>query len=480
MIKALSTIGVAAVLSFLSAACSLDTTPVNGKQRCSTGLESRCGKGFWCAEDGYCWLRGTSPPAMPEDSQSDIPGPEIPDANIQNGADKNYGRDGSGLADLKEAVSCKAGTKLCNGLCESTDSPTIGCGEESCEPCQVTSSSLIAVCEKQRCAAVCSNNRFDCNMLKADGCEVDLSADPANCGKCSHTCESGSCDDGLCKPKALVTGEDGPLGIVAAGDRIFWSLPFKGKVRSVQKSGGVDILDVASDQRKPSWFTADSTHIFWTNRSVDKQYTGSIWKANLDGTSPRVLIGELRFPDRVALRGDEIVWTTGGTQGSVFIAKRADGSVPAQVGGYQDLTGPVVALNDWIIWTFAGGVQSLLHPRAEGGSVSKYPIDGTGIAASRIYVYWTEGASTIRRALPNLSEAADFVQTTSPPYSLVFDEGWLYWTVPTAGLIQGAQEGDRKIHTFAKGQGGPTGLAVDGRYLYWTNNKGGEIMRVER
>jgi hypothetical protein len=42
-------------------ACSLDTAPENGKQRCADPPSAPCTDGFHCGDDGRCWRVGTGP-----------------------------------------------------------------------------------------------------------------------------------------------------------------------------------------------------------------------------------------------------------------------------------------------------------------------------------------------------------------------------------------------------------------------------------
>jgi hypothetical protein len=59
-----------------------------------------------------------------------------------------------------------------------------------------------ARCEVGRCAYACEPGFADCDGDPANGCEVDLRADPANCGRCASRCDpangTGACRAGVC------------------------------------------------------------------------------------------------------------------------------------------------------------------------------------------------------------------------------------------------------------------------------------------
>ena len=62
----------------------------------------------------------------------------------------------------------------------------------------------IADCDGGVCTlGFCERDRDDCNLVEADGCEIDLNVDRDNCGVCARDCTSGpqsiaACDAGEC------------------------------------------------------------------------------------------------------------------------------------------------------------------------------------------------------------------------------------------------------------------------------------------
>ncbi len=108
-------------------------------------------------------------------------------------------------------VACAAGTKRCGGSCVGVDDPAFGCVDTTCSPCSIAGGT--ATCAAGACTLTgCAPGFGDCNGVAADGCEVDLLDDPANCGACGNAClvanATASCDAGLCAVAACDAGFD--------------------------------------------------------------------------------------------------------------------------------------------------------------------------------------------------------------------------------------------------------------------------------
>ncbi len=68
----------------------------------------------------------------------------------------------------------------------------------------------IAACGQGTCRVACDSGFADCNATVSDGCEVNVQADPSNCGACGTTCDfanaSGNCNQGTCEMGACDPG----------------------------------------------------------------------------------------------------------------------------------------------------------------------------------------------------------------------------------------------------------------------------------
>ncbi len=102
-------------------------------------------------------------------------------------------------------ASCTAGFRDCdmvtaNGCEVDTGNDPANCG--ACKNiCALPNAS--AACSGGACTvAMCAPPFADCDLMAADGCEVDLNTDTANCGACGHVCSlanaAASCSNGAC------------------------------------------------------------------------------------------------------------------------------------------------------------------------------------------------------------------------------------------------------------------------------------------
>lgn len=128
------------------------------------------------------------------------------DGNGNVGAENCKSRD-----DLKKPETCNGKDDNCDGQTDEgfdlkADVANCGACGNACKVAHGTPG-----CKDGACfVASCDVGFDDCNHDYKDGCEADLNADTANCGKCLGNCNLGfaspKCDKGICKVDKCVEG----------------------------------------------------------------------------------------------------------------------------------------------------------------------------------------------------------------------------------------------------------------------------------
>lgn len=72
---------------------------------------------------------------------------------------------------------------LCGNACVNTQTDPLHCGT-TCTPC-VARANQTSLCTNGTCSFPCNSGFGDCNGVSTDGCEVDLTTNDLNCGRCN-------------------------------------------------------------------------------------------------------------------------------------------------------------------------------------------------------------------------------------------------------------------------------------------------------
>ncbi len=113
---------------------------------------------------------------------------------------------------------CKDGA--CRGRCVDLTNDVHHCGAcgEACllhvdaDPVSSEIPFARSTCDYSTCVSRCIEGRADCNESLVDGCEVDISSDPKNCGACGHVCDAvpgQACVAGQCTIEPCVEDAGG-------------------------------------------------------------------------------------------------------------------------------------------------------------------------------------------------------------------------------------------------------------------------------
>jgi hypothetical protein len=110
--------------------------------------------------------------------------------------------------DLQNGM-CPADRKVCDDQCQPVNRSNLGCARPGCAPCSLPHAVAVCSLDGQCAIGTCQNEYRDCDPAQA-GCETDTDHDPDNCGDCNRVCgdvpnavrgcTSGNCTVGGCSP----------------------------------------------------------------------------------------------------------------------------------------------------------------------------------------------------------------------------------------------------------------------------------------
>jgi hypothetical protein len=101
-------------------------------------------------------------------------------------------------------VACLAGFSDCdadpaNGCEVAVENDPANCGACAVD-CGAVANTSESSCVTGFCEIVSCDAGFgNCNAVHADGCEANLDSDLENCGECAAVCSDGVCADGHCQ-----------------------------------------------------------------------------------------------------------------------------------------------------------------------------------------------------------------------------------------------------------------------------------------
>jgi virginiamycin B lyase len=200
-------------------------------------------------------------------------------------------------------------------------------------------------------------------------------------------------------------------------------------------------------------------------------------------------------PGRAACTGGYVYWSN--TLGPVL--KPGDGMIgrACQDGGDVNqkfitgasLPGMILVYRGYLYWAniapIRNGAGTIGRARLNGTDVNEKFITGAsfadGITAAGDYLFWTNHTGTIGRArLDGTDVNQKFIKTAQPngPDAVVAGSGHLYWA-NDYNIGRANLNGTGVNQNFiADPKDAPAGLAVNARYIYWTNEYHNTIGRA--
>ncbi len=372
---------------------------------------------------------------------------------------------GWGDCDGKSETGCETDTKSSAQHCG-------GCFAE-CGPY----ANAVASCVASACKMTCNAGWQSCNGIQADGCEINLKTDPSHCGACWHGCQGATCVDGKCQPIDVATSQDRPTGIALNDTSIFWatqgSSGATGTVRMRSKTG-TSTVTIGSSLAAPQGVSANNTTVAWANAGVGA-VAGSIQYADLTAAGNPVSTSASGQTGAFGLflYSGSVAWT----RNSDVFAKKLAVTTISTIATSQSTPLGISQDASFIYWATAAGI------RRGGVNKSVEVVVSTSAAAWDValddtHVYWTSTASTYRAPKTAFATAQDLSQGAgSQGRGIAVHDGIVYWCAGSS--IWKVPVGGGTAIEIVKNLQNPWDIAVDGTFVYWTENvSGGAVRKV--
>jgi hypothetical protein len=222
-------------------------------------------------------------------------------------------------------------------------------------------------------------------------------------------------------------------------------------------------------------------HLYWANNGNGTYNTGTIMRANPDGTGVTTLDTGQSFTEGLAVNSSHLYWANMVLAGPIAWAN-PDGSNPATLEPNQNFPDGVAVDSNYVYWaeSFGGQIDAgtIMRDNLTGGN--PIPLitgltDPAWVAVNSTYIYWSESfGGTIMRANLNGTNPTTVETGQNFPYGVAVNSSHLYWandgSSPDTGTIMEANLDGTNPTTLETSQASPAGVALDSSHLYWADS----------
>jgi hypothetical protein len=301
---------------------------------------------------------------------------------------------------------------------------------------------------------------------------VGLGTDPAHCGACGHDCLGGKCTSGLCAPVVVASGQAGPQAIAVDVQNIYWANHDDGHVFAAGKSGA-SLTVLMNGLVKPDAIAVDSQSIYTT-----QEISPPVETTPAAGGGPVTSVSTVPFGAvAMAVDATDVYWISAS---DLFRTGKTGGAsldlLSGQVGAWA------MVVDDLFVYaTFSTGE---LRKIAKTGNTTSVLWRGTqprGIALTTSHACLVDSSAGTVLRVPKIGGPSETLASgQGGPTGIAAEPGWVYWTNYVAGTVMKVSLTNLATTKLAASQVGPWGIAVDATTVYWTNRDGGQVMKVAK
>ncbi|MBI5537357.1 MAG: hypothetical protein HY898_31835 [Deltaproteobacteria bacterium] len=422
-------------------------------------------------------------------------------------ASPEVGQDGDAS---KPDASCGPTLKLCNGACVAVNDPSYGCAPDSCGPC--TAPHGTASCANEKCTiSICESGWADCDGNPSNGCETSTIDDLSNCGGCAMSCSfphaDAKCSGGVCSVSVCNMGfsdcdanpangcevalQIDPANCGACGTQC--ATPHA-QAACYGAKCAVGACDVGWDNCNNDAGDGCETNISSdpVHCSACNVYCTEPPNASAACTAGQCSLGACNAGfancDANGANGCEVntltdatncgacgnVCGTGGCQAGQCSAPTTP--VVVSTGGANPYDIAVDAQN--VYWSSASGVSRA--PKTGGSPVVLTPgASANGIAIDALRVYFSDNVEFAIKSVPlGGGTVTTLWSGSSHPWRLTTNGTSVFFTDDSASTVNKVPTTGGAMTVIASGQTGAAGIARDSTSLYWTTQTDGTVMKM--
>jgi hypothetical protein len=281
----------------------------------------------------------------------------------------------------------------------------------------------------------------------------------------------------------IATGQHTPWWIVVDGINAYWTNFASGDIVQMALDGGAPTILTNVGSNNANGMAVSATTIYWTNFTAN-----TVESIPIGGGSVKTIASGEYSPQFMTVDQNNVYWAYNGKfvgSGGV-VAAPLDGGPAVQL-VTSDLPLAVTVQGDTLAytnWTGAGSINTVL---VDGGSPQTLipnlalPEDITQQAGRYYFAANTDGGTRSLWAASVAGPPVTLLYLSNNVSRLAVDGKYVYWTENAAGNVFALPldaDGGAAPIPIATSQSQPVAVTVVGGYVYWTNEGDGTVRRA--